>query len=84
MYMNTKLTLSIEEQVVDEAKKYASKQHTSLSNLVENYLKSLVNKKDKNLEEYSSIVQSLKSSFAAEEGLDYKKELTKRLSDKYL
>lgn len=82
--MNTKLTLSIEEQVVEEAKKYASNQHTSLSNLVENYLKSLVIKKDKNKEEYSPIVKSLKSSFVAEKDIDYKEELTKRLSDKYL
>lgn len=82
--MNTKLTLSIEEKVIVEAKKYANKKHISLSSLVENYLKSLVNIKESNKKEYSSIVKSLKSSFVAEKDMDYKEELTKRLSDKYL
>ena len=38
--MTTKLTLTIEEKVISSAKKYAQKKGKSLSNLVENYLKS--------------------------------------------
>ena len=39
--MNTKLTLSIEERVIQQAKEYAKKNGRSLSNIVEEYLKSL-------------------------------------------
>lgn len=39
--MNTKLTLTIEESVIENAKAYARKRHRSLSDLIENYLKVL-------------------------------------------
>ena len=45
--MNTKLTLSLNSQVIEEAKKYASKKQTSISSLVENYFRSLTSKKKK-------------------------------------
>jgi hypothetical protein len=40
--MNTKLTLSIQEEVIKKAKDYARQNERSLSDLVENYLKALV------------------------------------------
>ena len=40
--MATKLTLSIEEQVIESAKEYAKKQGRSLSSIVEEYLNQLV------------------------------------------
>lgn len=39
--MNTKLTLSIEQQLIAKAKKYAKSKNSSLSELVSNYLKLL-------------------------------------------
>ncbi|MGL6267871.1 MAG: DUF6364 family protein, partial [Chitinophagaceae bacterium] len=36
--MDTKLTLSIDKQIIEAAKKYARNTNTSLSNLIENYL----------------------------------------------
>lgn len=39
-YMS-KLTLSVDEKVVERAKRYAAKQGTSVSRLVENYLHAL-------------------------------------------
>jgi len=39
--MNTKLTLTIEQTVIEKAKKYAKDSERSLSNLIENYLKAL-------------------------------------------
>ena len=39
--MNTKLTLSIQEEVIKKAKDYARHNERSLSDLVENYLKAL-------------------------------------------
>ena len=39
--MNTKLTLNLDKDVIDEAKTYAKSHRVSLSKLVENYLNSL-------------------------------------------
>lgn len=40
--MSTKLTLSVDKRVIEEAKKYARSNGRSLSNIIEEYLKSLV------------------------------------------
>jgi hypothetical protein len=82
--MNTKLTLTIEQTVIEKAKKYAKGKERSLSNLIENYLKALTNENDSNEIEITPIVKSLKGSFTAPKNFDYKKELTLRLSEKYL
>lgn len=39
--MNAKLTLSLEKDVIEEAKEFSRKQHKSLSKLVENYLRQI-------------------------------------------
>lgn len=82
--MNTKLTLTIEQTVIEKAKKYAKDKERSLSNLIENYLKALTKENDSNEIELTPIVKSLKGSFTAPKNFDYKKELTNRLSEKYL
>lgn len=84
--MNTKLTLTIEQSVIEKAKKYARQKERSLSDLIENYLKALtteeMNKRSE--DELSSTVKNLKGSFKMPKDFDYKKELTERLSEKYL
>lgn len=90
--MNTKLTLTMDKTVIERAKKYAKREDRSLSNLVESYLKAITKqdkvKQEENSEqnkyELSPIVKSLKGSFKAPKTLDYKKELDKRLEEKYL
>jgi 3-isopropylmalate dehydratase small subunit len=83
-YMNTKLTLTIEQNVIDKAKKYAKKKGHSLSDIVENYLK-VITKNEPNQEiEYTPLVKSLLGTFKAPNNFDYKKELAKSLSNKYL
>jgi hypothetical protein len=82
--MNTKLTLTIEQTVIEKAKKYAKDKERSLSNLIENYLKALTKESDSNEIELTPIVKSLKGSFTAPKNFDYKNELTNRLSEKYL
>jgi hypothetical protein len=82
--MNTKLTLTIEQAVIEKAKKYAKDKERSLSNLIENYLKALTKESDSNEIELTPIVKSLKGSFTAPKNFNYKKELTNRLSEKYL
>ncbi len=82
--MSTKLTLTIEKSVIEKAKKYARERERSLSALVENYLKALVDDGNTKDEELTPIVKSLKGSFKLPENFNYKKELTDRLSEKYL
>lgn len=82
--MSTKLTLTIEESVIENAKQYARQKGTSLSNMVENYLKVLTTESACAEPELSPIVKSLKGSFRAPANFDYKKELSKSLSKKYL
>jgi len=82
--MNTKLTLTIDQTVIEKAKKYAKNKERSLSNLIENYLKALTNEDNSNEIKLTPIVKSLKGSFTAPKSLDYKKELANRLSEKYL
>lgn len=82
--MNTKLTLTIDKDIIEKAKRYARKRERSLSAMVENYLKSLVDTEKDSNSELSPIVKSLKGSFNLPENYDYKKELTDLLSEKYL
>ena len=82
--MNIKLTLTIEETVIEKAKKYAKVKERSLSNLIENYLKALTTESNQKEIELTPIVKSMKGSFNAPKDLDYKKELKNRLSEKYL
>ena len=37
--MNTKLTLTIEKEIIERAKDYAKEKNRSLSDIIENYLK---------------------------------------------
>lgn len=83
--MSTKLTLTIEQSVIEKAKKYANDKGRSLSSIIENYLK-IITKDEESVNEIklTPIVRSLKGSFKAPKNLDYKKELSKRLTEKYL
>lgn len=78
--MNTKLTLTIEQRVIEEAKGYAKKKNRSLSDLIENCLKILTDKEP----DLSPAVESLKGSFRPPKNFDYKKQLQERLEKKYL
>lgn len=82
--MNAKLTLTIEQEVIERAKKYAKDSERSLSDLIENYLKALTKEAGQEAIEITPLVKSLKGSFTAPNDFDYKKELSKRLSAKYL
>lgn len=82
--MNTKLTLTIEKTVILKAKNYARKRESSLSHLIENYLKAVIKEEVIEVSETTSIVKSLQGSFKAPNDFDYKTELSKRLSKKYL
>ena len=82
--MNTKLTLTIEASVIERAKQYAKLKGRSLSDIIENYLLVITKDELKSEIDISPITKSLKGSFKAPADFDYKKELEKGLSEKYL
>jgi hypothetical protein len=82
--MNTKLTLTIEHTVIERAKNYSRNKGRSLSDIVENYLKVITSEEGEAKKEITPLVKSLKGSFTAPPDFNYKKELTKSLSEKYL
>lgn len=81
--MTTKLTITIDDSVVDTAKKYAKAQGKSLSAIIENYLKS-ISTKEKKAKKISPKILKLIGSVSLPEDFDYKKELSDSLSKKYL
>ncbi len=81
--MTTKLTLTIDSSVINSAKKYALKKGRSLSNIVENYLKSISSKQNTE-DEISPKVLKLLGSIKLPKKFDYKKELGNALAKKNL
>ena len=83
--MNTKLTLTIEQEIIQRAKEYAKDKNRSLSDIIENYLK-ILTKEEKvtDFKKLNPVVKSLKGSFKMPKNMDYKKELRNRLEEKYL
>jgi hypothetical protein len=71
--MTTKLTLTMEDNVIEDAKKYARHKGKSLSKIVETYLK-VIGQQEKS---------KLKGVIKLSEGYDYKNELASALSKKY-
>jgi hypothetical protein len=82
--MNTKLTLTIEKEVIEIAKKYAKEKGQSLSEMVENYFKFVTVKRIKTKEkELSPKVRKLRGILKVNKDFDYKEILTEELSKKY-
>lgn len=52
--MNTKLTLKLDKGIVEKAKKYAKKNNSSISKLVENYFRNIL--KSKNVEKFQPTI----------------------------
>jgi hypothetical protein len=80
--MTTKLTLTIDESIIDSAKAYARDQGRSLSDIVENYLKVLSTKSP--LEDaLSPKIIKLRGSVKLPADFDYKSELGNTIAEKY-
>jgi len=84
--MNSKLTLSINQIVIEEAKRYAKSSGKSLSSIVEEYLKSIALKEEINKKKSSlKIVRELKGSVKLPKDFtSYKEILQDALLEKYL
>jgi hypothetical protein len=80
--MDTKLTLKLEQSVIEKAKEYAKKRKTSLSRLIENYLQSITTEKETS-EGITPLVKSLSGIINLQDNLDHKKAYTDHLEKKY-
>jgi hypothetical protein len=80
--MQTKLTISLDKQVIEQAKILAKKKGRSLSEMIENYLKVMVNKDD-SANEISADIKKLQGSVKLPAVLDYKQALQQGLNKKY-
>ena len=82
--MTTKLTLSLEENVIKEAKTLAKTKGKSLSNLVENYLKALILQKQNAEIEISPAIKHLVGCIKPlDDDLDYKNNVAEEIYKKY-
>ena len=84
--MDTKLTLKLDKHVIEKAKKYAASRNRSLSRIIESYLKSLTIReetKDKEEIEISPFVKSIATGVNIPGDIDYKKEYSNYLTEKY-
>lgn len=80
--MDTKLTLKLDEAVIEKAKDYAKVKKTSLSALIENYLQKITNdKKDK--KKITPLVKSLSGIIDLPASYNHKKDYTDYLMRKY-
>ena len=82
--MDSKLTLKLNQEIIERAKQYASDKKLSLSRLVENYLNSLTSEKSKTADiEISAFVKSLSSGIKIPADYDYKTDRIDYLEKKY-
>ncbi len=81
--MDTKLTLKLNQVVIENAKIYAHHKKISLSKLIETYLRALTLEGTKSEFEISPFVKSISTGTSLPHDLDYKNEYTDFLMEKY-
>lgn len=69
--MDSKLTLKLNENVIERAKKYATSRELSLSRLIENYLDSITQEQNDDFE-ISPFVKSISSGKSIPADVDWK------------
>ncbi len=79
--MDTKLTLKLNGDVIEQAKTYAKKKNTSLSKLIESYLGLLIDPNDK--QEVTPLVKSLSGVIDLPKDIDNKTNYRKHILNKY-
>jgi hypothetical protein len=80
--METKLTIRLRKNVVEKAKEYAVRHNISLSKMIEIYLESLTDSRNKETET-TPLVESLSGVIKIDSDFDYKKEYSNDLTEKY-
>lgn len=80
--MDKKLTLSLDQSVIENAKEYAKSNNISLSKLIESYLSSLIKRKEPSTE-ITPLVESLSGVISLDKEFDIKDEYANYLIEKY-
>lgn len=82
--MDKKLTLSLNQRVIERAKRYAKLNRTSLSRMIETYFDSLTSKQEDDSEiETTPLVESLCGVIRLPEDFNYKEARAKYLNEKH-
>ncbi len=82
--MDAKLTLSLNEEIILQGKAFAKRNHTSLSQLVENFLAGLtLNEQESKSPEISPLVKSLSGVLTLPDDFNHNEERIKYLEEKY-
>ncbi|MNY66547.1 hypothetical protein D3C86_2039910 [compost metagenome] len=80
--MKARLNITIEDSLLDQVKDYAASKHLSLSQIIEDYFKSIISstaKKNNILE----MVDNLKAPSGLDDDIDLKKSYYEQRSKKY-
>lgn len=80
--MDKKLTLSLNESIIEDAKIYAKSNNISLSKLIESYL-AILTKKTKKKSEITPLVKSLSGVIDLPSDFDERESYSKYLMEKY-
>jgi len=81
--MDKKLTLSLNQKIIEKAKKYAKRNGTSLSKMIESYFQSITNSQQEETDiKITPLVESLCGVGKLPDGFDYKKSRVKYLENK--
>lgn len=80
--MDKKLTLSLDQSIIEKAKVYAKSNNTSLSKLIESYLATLT-KRPKKKPEITPLVESLSGVIDLPTDFDEKEAYSEYLIEKY-
>ena len=80
--MDAKLTLKLDDNVIEKAKEYAKAKNTSLSALIENYLQKITSEK-KGKRKITPLVKSLSGIIDLPAEYDHKKDYADYLMRKY-
>ncbi len=83
--MNAELIIKLDKKVIEQAEKYAFSKKKRLSEIIETYLKFLVQMEDLNIDseiEISPFVESMSTGISIPSDFDYKSEYLNHLVEK--
>lgn len=80
--MNTKLTLNINKDIIDQAKKYAQVKNQSISALVQNYLSFLSENQSDEIH-ISQEIKELSGVIKLDDNFNLKEEYRNHIMEKY-
>ena len=81
--MNTKLTLSLEKEVIEQAKIYAKETGRSLSEMVESYFRNLTSKRHSDYKDIDPKIRKLIGRITLPDNFDIKKAKEEYYKEKY-